>query len=85
MPGGHFRAERPTLIEIVDDVTGAGQAPVKGGVNRKGADEALKRTALRKAPSPASLTPSSGRCLPAAGDYCNPYSGGSGSATILSE
>ena len=36
MPGGHFRAGRPTLIEIVDDVTGAGEAPVRGGVNRKG-------------------------------------------------
>ena len=23
MPGGHFGAERATLIEIVDDVTGA--------------------------------------------------------------
>lgn len=29
MPGGHFRAERPTLIEIVDNVTGADLAPVK--------------------------------------------------------
>ena len=28
MPSWHFIAERPTLIEIVDDVTGAGQAPV---------------------------------------------------------
>ncbi len=28
MPGGHFEDLRATLIEIVDDVTGAGQAPV---------------------------------------------------------
>ena len=60
-------ATRPTLIEIVDDVTGAGQAPVKGGVNRKGADEALKRTALRKAPSPATLILEAGERSSAAG------------------
>lgn len=36
----HFAALKPKLIEIVDDVTGAGNAPVKGGVKRKGA---LKR------------------------------------------
>ena len=35
MPGGHFRAERPTLIEPVNDVPGAGQAPGKGGVAAK--------------------------------------------------
>ena len=28
MPGGHFEAERPTLIELVNDVPGAGQAPI---------------------------------------------------------
>ena len=50
-------ATRPTLIEIVDDVTGAGQAPVKGGVAAKRNEEAVKRAALRKAPSPATLFP----------------------------
>ena len=50
-------AKRPTLIEPVNDVTGAGQAPVKGGVAAKRNEEAVKRAALRKAPSPAALIP----------------------------
>ena len=29
MPGGHFQAERPTLIELVNDVPGAGQVPAR--------------------------------------------------------
>ena len=53
MPGGHFRAERPTLIEPVNDVTGAARRLEKEASRRKGADEAIKRAALRKAPSPA--------------------------------
>ena len=50
-------AQRTTLIEPVNDVTGAGQAPVKGGVAAKRNFEAVKRAALRKAPSPAALIP----------------------------
>ncbi len=50
-------AERPTLIEPVNDVTGAVQAPVKGGVAAKRNFEAVKRAALRKAPSPAARIP----------------------------
>ena len=51
-------AQRTTLIEPVNDVTGADPAPVKGGVAAKRSFEAVKRAALRKAPSPAALIPS---------------------------
>ena len=50
-------AQQTSLIEPVNDVTGAGQAPVKGGVAAKRSFEAVKRAALRKAPSPSPLTP----------------------------
>jgi hypothetical protein len=53
----HFKDLRTPLIEPVNDVTGADKAPVKGGVAAKRSFEAVKRAALRKAPSPASLIP----------------------------